>query len=309
MNQHALRRIRPWLGTYVHVDVTASDKARAEAALEAAYAEIAAIHHAMSFHTPDSDLARVNREAYARPVSVGPHTWAVLSEACRLARLSNGVFDPTTAPALVRHGALPTPDAPQPDKEGRWHDIEFDESHRQIRFRRPLWIDLGGIAKGYAVDQAIAALQQHGATQGCVNAGGDLRCFGEDPRGQPVVVRHPADPRASIPLGRIANRAVASSGDYFLGRSSDSADVSPIVDPGRGIRSARARSVTVIAETCCVADALTKIVSLLGKEAGPVLDNLGACAAIIEPPDTLHASPGFWQALGHDPVSGPTFHA
>ncbi|MBS0346279.1 MAG: FAD:protein FMN transferase [Proteobacteria bacterium] len=303
-----MRRIRPWLGTYVHIDVTAPDSHRAALSVEAAFEAIAIVHQAMSFHSPDSELSRLNREAHLRPVSVGVHTRAVLLAARRFAQLSGGLFDPTVAPALVRHQFLPTPTAPAANQEASWEDIEIDKDG-QVFFRRPLWMDLGGIAKGYAVDQAIDALKDYGVLEACVNAGGDLRHFSRQGLRHPLVVRHPGDASRSIPLGHIANKAVASSGDFVLGRRGSEIDTSPIVDPRHGVAKCRPRSVTVIADSCCTADALTKIVSLLGQDASPLLAELGASAAIIEAPDTLHASSGFWSALGHEASPGHAPHA
>ncbi len=308
MTGTTLRRMRPWLGTYVSIEACAADAAHAALAIEAAFVEIATIHAAMSFHSASSELAQLHREAPLRPIRVGWHTWAVLAQAQHLARLSDGVFDPTVAPQLVRHAALPRPEGPAPDEAGNWRDIEL-LNDQQVRFRRPLWIDLGGIAKGYAVDRAVAALQRSGIRYGSVNAGGDLRVFGDAPEDLPLAVRNPVDPATQIVLGTLRNRAVATSGEFFLGREGDTGGLSPIVDPARGIRPAHARSVTVIAETCTVADGLTKIASLLGPKAQTLLDHFGATAAIIEPPDQLHAADGFWAALGHTQPPGELLHA
>ncbi|MBS0370355.1 MAG: FAD:protein FMN transferase [Proteobacteria bacterium] len=309
MTTCTLRRIRPWLGTYVHIDVTAADEHVAETALQAAFEEIAAVHQAMSFHSQDSDVSRLNREAHLHSVVVGANTLAVLVAARRFAQLSGGLFDPSIAPALVQRGMLPSPAASDAHKGASWEDIEIIDDG-SVRFQRPLWIDLGGIAKGYAVDRAIDALERLGVQDACVNAGGDLRHFSRLGQRHPLAVRHPGDASQSIPLGHIANKAVASSGDFLLGRRGDQANASPIVHPRRGVAQSRPRSVTVIAGTCCEADALAKIVSLLGRDASPLLVELGASAAIIEAPDTLQASPGFWSALGHDaPLGRQPLHA
>ncbi|WP_079437330.1 FAD:protein FMN transferase [Zoogloea sp. LCSB751] len=308
MSTCTLRRIRPWLGTYVHIDVTAPNAHCAETALQAAFSEIATIHQAMSFHAPGSEVSHLNREAHLHPVVVSAHTLAVLVASRRFAQQSGGIFDPTIAPTLVQHGLLPCPVAADADGRASWEDIEIS-TDGQVRFLRPLWIDLGGIAKGYAVDCAIDALQHAGAQNACVNAGGDLRHFSRQGERHPLAIRHPADASLSVPLGHIANQAVASSGNFLLGRRGHQTGASPIVHPHHGVAQSRPRSVTVIANTCCEADALTKIVSLLGQDASPLLARLSASAAIIEAPDTLQASPGFWSALGHDSAEGPPRHA
>lgn len=302
------RRIRPWLGTYVYVDVEAASPQIAAAALEAAFDVIASIHRAMSFHSAESDLAKLHRTAHLERTAVSAHTCAVLGHALALAEASDGVFDPTVAPSLVRHGALPAPPGHNPGDSGSWQDIHLHNGGK-VSFDRPLWLDLGGIAKGYAVDCAVEAMQQLGALRGSVNAGGDLRSFGTNPEGFPVAVRNPANPAEQIPLGRIQNQAIATSGEYFLGRSSGANWLSPIVDPMRGTRPAHCRSVTVVAAKCVLADGLTKIVSLLGRESQALLTRFGACAAIIEPPEKLHVSRGFWEAVGHGALAGDPIHA
>ncbi len=308
MTGFSARRIRPLLGTYVYVDVEAVSPQAAAAAIEAAFKVVADIHRAMSFHSADSDLASLHRTAHLAPTPVSAHTRTVLGHALALSEASNGVFDPTIAPRLVRHGVLPTPAGPNPGHCGSWQDIQLHESG-QVSFDRPLWLDLGGIAKGYAVDCAVEAMQALGALRGSVNAGGDLRSFGTNPEGFPVAVRNPANPAEQIPLGRIQNQAIATSGDYFLGRSSGANWLSPIVDPSRGTRPAHFRSVTVVAAKCVLADGLTKIVSLLGRESQTLLERFGACAAIIEPPEKLHVSRGFWKAVGHGAPAGEPIHA
>jgi thiamine biosynthesis lipoprotein len=308
MTVFSARRIRPWLGTYVYADVEAASPQIAAAAIEAAFSVIAGIHRAMSFHSAESDLASLHRGAHIAPTQVSAHTFTVLGHALALAEASDGIFDPTVAPSLVRHGALPTPAGPNPGDDGSWQDIHLHDSG-QVSFDCPLWLDLGGIAKGYAVDCAVEAMQQLGALRGSVNAGGDLRSFGTNPEGFPVAVRNPANPAEQIPLGRIQNKAIATSGDYFLGRSSGANWLSPIVDPSRGTRPALCRSVTVVAGKCVLADGLTKIVSLLGRESQTLLERFSACAAIIEPPEKLHVSRGFWEAVGHGTLAGEPIHA
>lgn len=304
MSLTPVRRLRPWLGTYVAIEAMADASQDAAGAIEAAFADVAGIHAGMSFHSSDSDLARLHRHAHEAPTPVGWHTWSVLAMALDLARESEGVFDPTVAPTLVRRGALPCPDAALPDPDADWRDIELlDDLH--VRFRRPLWIDLGGIAKGYAVDLAVETLQAHGVRCGAVNAGGDLRVLGDNLEPIPIAIRNPLNPADSIFLGALQNRAVATSGEFFLGRPGEPAGFSPIIHPLlRGARRARARSVTVIAAQCAVADGLTKVVSLIGPAAQLLLTRFNATAAIIDGADSVQASAGFWQALGHADTPG-----
>src|SRR6266851_7090834 len=154
-----IRRARPLLGTFVEIAAGGACRPATERAVEAAFAAVAEVHRLMSFQEPDSDLARLNREAAARPVRVHPWTFEVLEAALDLQRRSAGIFDICAAPELRNRS-----------RDG---SIELlPDLH--VRFANPnITIDLGGIAKGFAVDRAIAALRDHNVRQGLVNAGGE----------------------------------------------------------------------------------------------------------------------------------------
>lgn len=300
-----LRRMQPWLGTFVHVEA-GGDPAALDRAIDAAFAAVAQVHRAMSFYSTDSDLAHLHAHASRRPTRVSRHTWTVLARALELAEKSGGLFDPSIALRMVDSGLLPRPSGPQADPRADLRDVMLLDGCR-VQFRRPLWLDLGGIAKGYAVDCAVDVLMAHGMEQASVNAGGDLRCVGREL--QPVAIRHPADPTASIPLGQVRQAAVATSGEFILGRPGDQTGQSPLVHPFGPDRPARHRSITVLAAQCWLADGLTKIVSLLGSAAQPILAGFGAEAAVADESGQLHASPGFWAALGRQPPPESIVHA
>jgi thiamine biosynthesis lipoprotein len=125
-----------------------------------------------------------------------------------------------------------------------------------------LLIDLGGIAKGFAVDRAVDALRRHGATAGTVNAGGDLRIFGS--AGEPVLVRRPDASGCFLPLTVLHDSALATSAPYFAARRIGGHLCAPVIDPRNGRPSRQSISVTVQARTCLLADALCKAVWLAG---------------------------------------------
>lgn len=302
-----VRRARPWLGTIVHIEAQAERTEEAEQAVEAAFAAIAVIDRAMSFFRPDSDLARLHGTAPGTPLAVAPATWQVLSHALELAAASAGLFDPSIAGALARHGLRSLPAGlPPADPQGSWRDIELLPEQR-VRLHRRLYLDLGGIAKGYAVDAAIAALQQApGVLGGSVNAGGDLRHFGA--AASPLLVRHPAEPGRLIPFGQLANAAAATSAGYFTNSvaASGHGPMSPLIDPRSGRPQAQHGSVTVIADRCWLADGLTKIVALEGPAAAPLLEYYAASAAIVDSDGNIQAAPDFWPRLG-TLAATPTF--
>ena len=188
-----IRRARPLLGTLVEIRASAAGpQAFLQAAIDAAFAAVERVQRLMSFHDADSEVSALNREALSQPLRVDTQTWMVLAAAQRLSRLSEGAFDIAIGAHLQDWGYLPPMPGPTPVAcKGNWTDIELLDDAR-VRFHRPLRIDLGGIAKGYAVDCAIAALQQAGIETALVNAGGDLRALGEHV--QSVQLRHPQQP-------------------------------------------------------------------------------------------------------------------
>ena len=264
-----LRRARPLLGTFVEITVGAASEAFAQRAATAGFAAIADVHRLMSFHEHDSDLSRINRHAHLRAVEVDPRTFAVLRRARFLSRASKGLFDCTVGGALLSLGALPRSDAsPCPDANATFRDVALLAGHR-VRLRRPLAIDLGGIAKGFAVDEAVAAIARSGADAACVNAGGDLRVFGD--RAWPVALR---TPDGFAPLPALRNRALATSADTFASRGA-------IVDPATRRLRADPKSVSILAPTCMDADALTKVVWLANGPPPGLLETMHACALVL----------------------------
>ncbi|HEY6895586.1 MAG TPA: FAD:protein FMN transferase [Rhodanobacteraceae bacterium] len=266
------RRARPLLGTLVEIRVDGVEDTRAVAAIESAFAEIADVHRLMSFHAPGSDVSRINRDASRAPVHVDPRTRDVLALALAFARESEGRFDPTVAAELVAWNRLPRPDGPPAACDAGWRDIELSDDGR-IRAAQPLWIDLGGIAKGYAVDRAIERLIALGIDSACVNAGGDLRRIGAG--AEPVHVRDPVAPHRPLRTLLLGEGSIASSGDYFERAHVDALTRTPM----------RARAVSVVADRCVVADALTKIVMSDPDAALPLLDAWHAEALVIDGDD------------------------
>ena len=268
-----IRRCRPFLGTLVDVACQGSPED-----VDRAFAAIEKVHRLMSFHNPTSDVARMNRHASHGPVKVHPWTWRVLKCALEFSSKSNGVFDITVGRHLVKLDYLPRLDS-RGCGGGSWQDIVLDYECN-VRFRRPVIVDLGGIAKGFAVDRAIEVLKDHGVAAGIVNAGGDLRIFG--PASQLVHVRHPGEPTRIAGAVRLRERAMATSGIYFGRRKFRGKYVGPLLN-GRTAQSARQLiSVSVAAAECMVADALTKIVFALREKTAGLLAECHADALLLE---------------------------
>ncbi len=275
-----IRRARPLLGTVVEIGLSApGPEGPLHAAIDAAFAAIERVQALMSYHDPGSELSRLNREAAHGARQVDAHTYRVLQSALRLARLSGGAFDPCVAPRLESWGYLP-PASGRADAAAGWRDVEL-AAGRHVRFLRPLRLDLGGIAKGYAVDLAVQTLRMRQNADIIVNAGGDLRVAG--PHAQTIQLRHPCMPGAAAHPITLHNAALATSGAYFSRRFSEGRAVSALVNPRSAEPYVGDRSITVRAADCMTADALTKVTLFAARPmAARCLSQCGAQAFILE---------------------------
>jgi len=258
------------MGTLVHASASGPDGTAVEHAIEAALATIERVERLMSFHDPDSELSRLNREAGRAPRRVHPWTWAVLRRALRVAELSDGLFDITVAPLLVRDGLLPG-SADAALQCGNWRHIALMPDCA-VFLARPMMLDLGGIAKGYAVDQAIHELRRRGCTQAVVNAGGDLRRFG--PVAQPVSLRRPG---GLVRVAELRCGAIATSARHAVHAERLAQPLGSIFDPRSRRRWEGSGAVMVAAPSCVIADALTKVAALAGPACARLLARFGAC--------------------------------
>jgi thiamine biosynthesis lipoprotein len=277
----SVRRARPLLGTFVDIMVAHAAAAQMHAAVEAAFAGVATVHRLMSFHEVTSDVARLNREASARPIEVHSWTYQVLATALELHERSAGVFDIAVAPALQHLGLLPRADGERKSVSPRVTARAIALlPGRRVRFEHPATrIDLGGIAKGFAVDRAIEILKSSGIPSALVNAGGDLAAFG--PQGETINIRDPRNPHRLMLRVKLANAALACSGQSFDPFRSAQAREPAVVDPSTGQPARTAQGAVVRAPTCTIADALTKVVMLAGTAAGDLLDHYRASALIV----------------------------
>jgi thiamine biosynthesis lipoprotein len=278
----SIERARPLLGTVVAIRVRGAAPRTAHRAIDHAFATILEIHRLMSFQEEGSDVSRLNRAAARAAVTVHPHTFRVLAWAARMAQLSQGLFDASIGSTLVEWGILAPPGAAAlpGGPHASYHDIEL-ASGQQVFFKRPLWIDLGGIAKGYAVDRAVAALHACGVTSACVNAGGDLRIVGTE--AERVAIRTATAPVDVLPLVEIRRGALATSCSAISARAHAGERVGCHMS-GQTHRAVDARTtVSVLAGRCVVADALTKVVLADEAAAVPLLRRFHAVAHVHHP--------------------------
>lgn len=283
-----LRRAKPLLGTLVDVAVQGHDEQFLSAAVCVAFDRVREVHRLMSFHESSSDVSRINRAAPGVPVTVDPRTADVLRLAIDLQQTSCGAFDCTIAPVLIRHGLLPAVEGAQViGLPSNWAG-DIDEPGLSVQGcvatkQRGCLIDLGGIAKGYAVDCAIdavialAAAGRHRLGSVLVNAGGDMRHYGTGV--VKVRVRDPDDPARLTDAIDLHAGALATSS--ARGLDGVARYVSPIVDPTSGEPLPMVAGVTIFAPTCAVADALTKVALTMGNPDPdhPIFARYGAVVA------------------------------
>lgn len=238
-----VRRMKPLLGTFVEV---AQAGAGAGGAIESAFESITRSHALWSFQDPDSELSRLNR-CGGEPVPLSASTLRLLRAARAMTAASGGAFDCTVGGALVMLGVLPDHGGAEPLARGCTSDIEIGAGW--ARLRRPVRLTLDGIAKGFAVDLAVRAMRRAGAASGWINAGGDLRVFGDSVL---AVQRRELD-GSYRSLGSLHNGAMASS----RGGARDASFPAHLV--GLGNTAASSGIWTVVARCAWRADALTKV--------------------------------------------------
>ena len=292
------------MGTRVAVELWSEDAALAGRAMDEVIAEMRRTDELMSTYKPESQLSQVNAHAHERPVQVDADIIEVVERALAMSKLSGGAFDITYASVgyLYDYRAHQRPSEQQiaaalPGVDYR--QVQVDREARTIRFlRKGVRIDLGGIAKGYAVDRSIDQLRKLGIEHAMVNAGGDTRLLG-DRRGKPWVVGI-RDPRSE---GRVVTRlpledeAISTSGDYERYFEEDGVRYHHILVPGTG-RSARGvRSATVIGADATLTDALSTTVFVLGVERGMrlIAGLPGVEAVVVDDQGRIYYSDGLAQ--------------
>ena len=248
-------------------------------ALEAALDEVDRIDRLMSHYKPESPLSRLNREAAQGPVRVDRELFDFLAECLRYSRESDGAFDVTVGPLMKTwgffrgEGRLPADEeiAAVRERIGYRHVI-LDEHNQTVWFGRPgVELDLGGIAKGYAVDRAVAVLRAHGVPAALVSAGGSTTYGMGAPPGErawSVSVSDPVRTSRTALTVALRDRALSVSGSYEKSFEVDGVRYSHIMDPRTGRPVQGVLSVAVIAPTATEGDALDNVLFVAAVEKG-----------------------------------------
>jgi FAD:protein FMN transferase len=273
-----MRACRPLLGTYVEIRIDDSDPETASVAVDAGFRAISEVQRLMSVFDENSDIGRINRLAHREPVSIAPWTQEILALAGDLHRASEGLFDCGIAPQLGSWGLLPDSGEAAPTSSIAHLAFTNDGC---VTCSAPTRLDLGGIAKGFAVDRAAEAILATGAKGGTVNAGSDLRVFGNAE--EDIHLRAPDNPEHLVFAGRLRDGACATSATYYSRHFRDGIEVSPLVDPRNRQALVTRASFSVIAPHCVIADALTKVLALSSNPDLPCFSHYQAHPFIVEP--------------------------
>jgi FAD:protein FMN transferase len=289
------------MGTAIRVELWCEDERMAQAAITAVMDEMHRIDHAMSPHKPHSELSRINREAAAQAVPLSQEMYRLLERALDFSRFSDGAFDISFASVGnlydYRAGTAPTPEALERGREAiGWQHLHLDPKTRCVRFGRDgMRIDLGGFAKGHAVDNGAAILAALGISHAIVTAGGDSRVLG-DRRGRPwtIAIRDPRREGGVVAVLPLEDTAISTSGDYERYFERDGVRCHHLIDPRTGRSPDTVRSVTILAADGLTTEALSKTVFVLGVERGLALVETldGVDAVVVDAQGALHYSSG-----------------
>ncbi len=282
---------RMLMGTSITVEAIGGIAASRAAAVDEAFAAMVEVDRLMSNYKPDSELTRLNTTAALRPVKVSDPLWSVLQAAQRVSRASGGAFDITVGP-LVRlwgfHDKRPhVPSAAELARVrpiiGHEH-VVLDEATHTVRFRRPgVELDLGGIAKGFAVELAGRALQRRGYS-GMVDAGGNQFLVGLplNKAHWQVGIADPENPTTLLGTLEVDGGGVSTSGGYHNYFVSGGKTYGHLIDPRTMAPGNTALSVTIVSPDATLADALSKPAYLLGPVKGLALvESFPGAMAII----------------------------
>jgi thiamine biosynthesis lipoprotein len=296
-----LKREEAIMGTAITVELWADERAAGEAAMAAVMAEMHRIDRTMSPHKPASELSRINREAGRGAVPLSDEMAMLVGRAIEFSRWSDGAFDITYASVGqlydYRAGIAPDDAALASARQSiGWQELLLDTRARTLRFGRPgMRIDLGGFAKGHAVDRCIALLRERGVAHAMVSAGGDSHVLG-DRRGRPwmIAVRDPRREAGVVAVLPLEDVAISTSGDYERYFERAGVRHHHLIDPRTGRSAAGVRSVTIVADDGLTTEALSKTVFVLGAERGMALINSlpGVDAVVVDAAGRLHHSAG-----------------
>ncbi len=298
-----LKRTQLHMGTLVSITAVSSSHERANGAIDAGFQEIKRLERLLSTWIPDSELSRVNASAGVTAVPVSPETLTVVRRSLQVAEMTGGAFNIAIGPAIDAWNISADPRLPttaELDVLRPLIDLQAvhaDVWERTIRLDRAgMRIDVGGIGKGYAADQAVLAMKKSGASAGVVALAGDIKTFGRLPgRGTfPIGIQHPRKDGAVVALVELQDEAISTAGDYERFFVKDGVRYHHILDPLTLQPASGCQSVTVIAKEGILADGLDTGIFVMGPERGmELVEHLDDVeAVIVDQSGRIHVSSG-----------------
>lgn len=296
---------RPIMGTFAQVTVVAENTAVARQCIDRALEAMNRVYQIMNDRSENSELSRLNETAFEQEVRVSPELFAVLCAAKQYSRISGGAFDVTIGPEvqlwrnMAETGVRPTP---QQIEEARfrvgYEKMILDPEARTVQFElEGMRLDLGGIAKGYAIDLAVEAMMHSGALGGMVDIGGDIRCFGRNAKNGKEWIIGLQNPREEtlITKLKLVDYAVATSGDYRRYTQTEGKKQSHILNPDTAVSVDELISVSIVAPTAMQADALATAVSVMGRVRGlELIESFDGVEALLiaanNPAELIHTT-------------------
>lgn len=304
-----IKRTQFIMGTLVEITVSETDKDLANKAIDKSFDEMSRLEKIMSTHLPASELSKLNRSAGSEKMTaVSPDLLKVIERGIHWGKLSDGAMDISIGPAVALWNFdAESPALPDPEKLKSavgligYQNISVKGNTIALK-KTGMSLHLGAMGKGYAVDRAVDVLKKHGIKNGLVNAGGDLMAFGSREGTKPwrIGLQHPRKPEKMIASMDLADKAVATSGDYQRYFIRDGTRYHHILNPKTGQPAVQAISATVIADTVADADALATALFVLGAKKGLDLVNSldGVEGMILSNSGSISFSTGFRNLQG-----------
>lgn len=293
-NGSVYRQSKALMDTYVTVTVVSSSKDQARRAVQDAFSEIERFGDLINFFSDKSELSKINRNAGIAPVRVSPLTLDVVEKSLYVARESDGAFDPTIGPEIHMWDFFKKI-KPSDDEIRKklplvnYRNVVVDNKDSTVFLKeKGMMLDLGGIAKGYGADLAVAALKKDGIRAGIVAIAGDIRTFGSKPDGSPwnIGIQNPRQKDKEdeiIATVRLSNKAISTSGDYQRYFILGGRRYHHLLDPKTGYPAMHCRSVSVVADKGVFTDSFATAVFIMGPDKGmKLLKKLNMDGVIID---------------------------
>ena len=291
-----LKETHSLLGTIVEITIVSADESKGQKGMEEAFAEVRRIEALMSYYRPESEVSRINKAPAGQKVKVGEELFHLLQHARTISQLTGGAFDITFAPLwqlwgrCAKEGRLPSPEEVTEAKGlVDFRQIKLSEGTHEVELGKPgMSVNLGGIAKGYALDRTGRVLRTAGLDNFLVNLGGDILAMGEGREGKDwrIGIQHPRRPQELTGMLRIRNGCVLTSGDYERYFEIEGKRYHHILDVRTGYPVDSCSQVTVVAPDLGSNYLPSIALFLLGPEAGlHLMENYPEMAALIITPE------------------------